>query len=114
MQLHIYRNVFSELAPLAQRLGIERSAYERIAQLSRERLQPRLVDAAFRAPAKPAPKLHREADVQEVSDAIDPLTGLYNRASFPELLQNALNNGEYDQQPLTLVMLSVSNFPRIA
>ena len=114
MQLHMYRNAFSELAPLAQRLGIERTTYEHIAKLGRERLQPRLVETAFRAPPNPTPKLHHEADVQEVSDAIDPLTGLYNRASFPELLQNALNNCEYDQQPLTLVMLSVSNFPRIA
>mgnify|MGYP000008761682 CR=1 FL=1 len=114
MQLHMYRNAFAELSPMAQRLGVERSAYERLAQVGRERLQPRRLETAFRAPAKPAPELHHEADVEEVSDAIDPLTGLYNRASFPTLLQSTLNNCEYDQQPLTLIMLSVSNFPRIA
>ncbi len=113
MQLHLFRNLIDTLQPLTEQLNISSTLLVQTEHRSRDILQPQRIDAASKHSPPPLPQKHREAGVSEISEAIDPLTGLYNRHAFPELLEATLHNCEFDQQPLSLVMISIANFPSL-
>ncbi len=110
MQLHLFRNLLPTLQPQAERLRISSAALMRIDRRARDILQLPRITAASRHAASEPPQKHRDKAVSEVSEAIDPATGLYNRHIFPQLLQTAINRCEFDQQALSLVVIQVDKF----
>ena len=111
MQLHLFRSAFNELRPLADRMKISSATFQKTGQRLREALQPRRIEHALQTSDElPKPDKHKEQPVNEVSESIDPLTGLYNRHALPSLLQNALNRCEFDQQTLAIFFVGIRHY----
>ena len=111
MQLHLFRSAYNELRPLADRMKIPAAVFQKAGQHLREALQPRRIENALKASDElPKPDKHKARDVSEVSESIDPITGLYNRHALTSLLQNELNRCEYDQQALSVFLVGIRHY----
>ncbi|WP_027875098.1 HDOD domain-containing protein [Spongiibacter marinus] len=111
MQLHLFRSAYNELRPLADRMRIPGAVFQKAGQRLREALQPPRIENALKASDElPKPDKHKARDVSEVSESIDPITGLYNRHALTSLLQNELNRCEYDQQALAVFLVGIRHY----
>ncbi len=106
--LNLLRSMSEEIEPLVTELKISPAGYKQFCQRAREVLQPRLF-AGSQPPPEPPP----QADPDGIADALDAATGLYNRVSFPQVLQTAMDKCTYDDEPLSIVFLSLVNYPRL-
>lgn len=106
--VNLLRTMCDEIEPMVKELQVAEERYKQFCRRAREVLQSRLFDKASSAPAvDPSP------DPDNVADALDAATGMYNRLSFPQVLQAAMDKCAYDDEPLSLVLLSIINFPRL-
>lgn len=58
-------------------------------------------------------ELSHNLEIYKEKSRLDGLTGIFNRATFMELLQEAIKNSNVGPSPLSLIMLDIDNFKQI-
>ncbi len=106
-----HSKLLAEAAAALAQGGNVKGVVDRVAEATRA-LQTRhtALEAHFDQTGREMETLRQRSETVTAENRIDPLTGLYSRASFDERLEPLLGEAEYNQTPLCVLIADVDNF----